>query len=272
MPANGLNRVTAKERGALNSLVALLRKRYPKRVKQVILFGSRARGDATRESDFDVLVVTANGGKKFEQELTDWMHAIGEEHKLDVMSHAISEKELQTRGKQEPFYRSVLSEGIDLLGAKPHRLSRGKPLVYRPPTKGFKMDESTRIQIGIRLERARQYLAEAQALVEKEMFPGAVSRAYYAVFMLTTAVLLTLDLVRAKHSGVEPAFSEYFIKPKLLEEEYKDIFERARKERELADYKFKEYSQEQAQEIIGDCERFIGRMEKYLRDVGALKR
>jgi uncharacterized protein (UPF0332 family) len=132
------------------------------------------------------------------------------------------------------------------------------------------MDENARIQIARRLGRAYQNLDEARTLLDAGKFPGAVSRAYYAVFNLTTAVLLTLDLVRPKHSGVASAFSEYFIAPKRLEEEYKDIFNRARRERELADYEMKEYTEDEARQIIGDCERFIARMEKYLREVGAL--
>ena len=133
------------------------------------------------------------------------------------------------------------------------------------------MDENARIPIKMRLERAQQQLAEARALLDKEFFPGAVSRAYYAVFTFASAVLLTLDLVRAKHSGVESAFSEYFINTKRLEEEYKDIFLRARKERELADYKFKEYSDAETRQILADCEKFVARMKKYLQDVGAVQ-
>jgi uncharacterized protein (UPF0332 family) len=70
---------------------------------------------------------------------------------------------------------------------------------------------------------------------------------------------------------VESAFSEYFIREKRIEEEYKDIFVKARKERELADYKYKQYTQDEAQAIIADCEKFVARMEKYLRDAGAIE-
>lgn len=260
-----------REHEALDNLLSRLRQEYPKVIEQVILFGSRARGEASPESDFDLLIVTKDGRPELADKLTHLADSIGYEYNLVFSSHLIGKDELMRKGKLEPFYRSILSEGIDVYGNRPRRISRGKPLVHRPPTRGFKMDENARSQIARRLERAYQNLDEARTLLEAGKFPGAVSRAYYAVFNLTTAVLLTLDLVRTKHSGVESAFSEYFIRPKRLEEEYKDIFIRARKERELADYELKEYTEDQARHIIADCERFIARMERYLREAGAIK-
>jgi len=270
MRKNGLKHLTPNERAALDVLVTRLRQKYSKQIAQVILFGSRARGDATGESDFDLLIVTKNGEKKLEKALADFADPIGLAHNLVLSAHVISQTELARKQAQEPFYRSIVSEGVDFYCTPPRRLSRGVPEVYRPPKRRFKMDKNDRIQIKHRLERSRQYLDEALTLLEKKMFPGAVSRAYYAVFTLTTAVLLTLDLVRAKHSGVESAFSEYFIRDKRIEEEYKDIFVRAREERELSDYELKDYSDEETRKILADCERFVARMEKYLRDVGAI--
>ena len=271
MRKNGLKRLTASEKRALTELVARLQEKYAGQIARVILFGSRARGDATWESDFDLLVVTKNGAQELEKTIDRLVSPINDEYHLVLTPHVIGEDELAQKSTKEPFYRSIVSEGIDFFGKRPRRVSRGKPLVYRPPTKGFQMDENAKIQIKIRLERAREYLADAQLLFKNKSFPSAVSRAYYAVFTLTMAVLLTLDLVRTKHSGVGDAFSEYFIREKRIEEEYKDIFIRAKQERELADYKFKKYTDEEAQKILADCERFIARMEQYLRDVGAIE-
>ncbi|MBI4785691.1 MAG: HEPN domain-containing protein [Chloroflexi bacterium] len=271
MRKNGLQRLTAKEKRALDELVVRLRDKYAEQIAQVILFGSRARGDATWESDFDLLIVTKNGGKKLEQALDRFIDPIGFEHNLVFAPHVISEKELERKQTKEPFYRSIVSEGVDLFAKTPRRVSRGKPLVYRPPTKGFKMDENAKIQIKIRLERARADVSAAHSMLDQGFFPRGVSTAYFAIFNFTTAVLLTLDLVRTKHSGVEGAFSEYFIRDKRIEEEYKDIFNRSRKERELADYKLKEYTEAEARQILADCERFVARMEQYLRDVGAIE-
>ena len=174
-----LKNLTPNEQQALDELVGRLRHQFKKQVAHVILFGSRARGDASWESDFDLLIVTKNGGTKLEKTLTEFPNPIGFEHNLVLTSHVIPQKEFAQKRKAEPFYRSIYSEGIDLIGKKPRRLARGKPLVHRPPRRGFKMDENAKIQIKIRLEQARKDLATAhRTIIEDKNFPRAVSTAY----------------------------------------------------------------------------------------------
>ena len=49
--------LSKRERRALAAAVAVLKDRFP--VEQVVLFGSRARGEGDAESDLDLLVLTA---------------------------------------------------------------------------------------------------------------------------------------------------------------------------------------------------------------------
>ena len=46
------------EKAAIKEATRILKKRFP--VKEVILFGSKARGDSDQESDIDLLLLTAN--------------------------------------------------------------------------------------------------------------------------------------------------------------------------------------------------------------------
>lgn len=46
------------EEAAIKEATRILKKRFP--VKEVILFGSKARGDSDRESDIDLLLLTTN--------------------------------------------------------------------------------------------------------------------------------------------------------------------------------------------------------------------
>ncbi len=48
------------ERQALETLVRRLHTRHGDQIQSVVLFGSRARGDAAPDSDIDVLVVLTN--------------------------------------------------------------------------------------------------------------------------------------------------------------------------------------------------------------------
>ena len=133
------------------------------------------------------------------------------------------------------------------------------------------MDENTRILIQVRLNKSRQDLKYARILYQKGGYRQAVNRAYYAAFALATATLLTLDIERRKHSGVESAFNQYLVKTGLIEPEYADIYRRARRWREDADYDdFATFTQADVESILEEVERLIMRLERYLRSVGAL--
>jgi len=55
-PASPSLRLSDNDRAALAATIAAIRDRWP--VERIILFGSKARGDDERESDFDLLVIT----------------------------------------------------------------------------------------------------------------------------------------------------------------------------------------------------------------------
>jgi len=98
------------------------------------------------------------------------------------------------------------------------------------------MDEYTRIIVEVRLEKAKEDLATARELLPLGRLRGAVNRAYYAVYHITTALLLTENIERSKHSGVQSAFSQFFVKTGKIEPEYARILAAARKAREDSDY------------------------------------
>ncbi len=56
-PRQRFARLRPNERKALLAFVARLREKFPDRVQNVILYGSRARGQGDEESDLDVLVL-----------------------------------------------------------------------------------------------------------------------------------------------------------------------------------------------------------------------
>ena len=81
----------------------------------VILFGSRARGDAKNDSDWDVLIlvdypVTVEIERSFRYKLFDLELEIGE-----VFSTFIHNKSIwNTKHKVTPFYQSIKKEGVRL--------------------------------------------------------------------------------------------------------------------------------------------------------------
>ncbi len=130
------------------------------------------------------------------------------------------------------------------------------------------MDENTRELIKVRLEKALEDIKTADELLLLKRYRAVVNRAYYAIFGITTAVLLTKKIERAKHSGVEGAFNQYFIKSGVIEVEYGKIFDYVRKKREESDYTAKStIDKETAEKIARDSKRFIKRIKEYLKGI-----
>lgn len=72
--------------------------------KQVLLFGSRARGDAEDRSDFDIAVITDTPEKLAE------LRMILEENPLTLLAFDIVDLSITN----QPFRDRILAEGIDI--------------------------------------------------------------------------------------------------------------------------------------------------------------
>jgi uncharacterized protein len=135
------------------------------------------------------------------------------------------------------------------------------------------MDTATKIAaIRQRLARAADDLETARLDLTAMKWRGASNRAYYTVFHVASAALLWQGQERKKHSAVEAAFGELLVKPGLIEPEYFRIYRDARTTREQQDYDFTSppLAEEKAKQVVADAERFVSRIERYLREAGAL--
>jgi uncharacterized protein len=86
---------------------------FGERLKKVILFGSRARGDADEDSDYDVLVLLENCAKADNSLLGDI--AVDALNKFDeVLSLFPFAEDALERYPFEPLFMNVRKEGIVL--------------------------------------------------------------------------------------------------------------------------------------------------------------
>lgn len=123
--------------------------------------------------------------------------------------------------------------------------------------------------IGIYLEGAREAIRSARFTFDGDFYGVAVNRAYYAFFYAATALLLSLDLTRSKHSGVMAAFREYFVKPGFFPVDDSRTYGEAFELRNITDYEMLGQADEtQAQAIIENANRFLERCEDYLEKLG----
>ncbi len=84
-------------------------------VNQVILFGSRARGDAEPDSDLDVLVIVENKTEEVEDFVSDCAWKVGISHGIVVSPLVYSRDEWENGpAKYSPFVQNVLAEGVHI--------------------------------------------------------------------------------------------------------------------------------------------------------------
>lgn len=88
---------------------------YRKEIREIYLFGSRARGDFRPDSDYDLLVVTRKRDLKLKDKVYDVVTDVCLESRRDLSLKFFSAEELE-RLKAIPsrFIQYVLTEGIKI--------------------------------------------------------------------------------------------------------------------------------------------------------------
>ena len=89
--------------------------RFPGELIRVVVFGSKVRGDATRESDVDVLVIIHSEGWRLGDEIRSLGYALELEHGVVLSIQVMSERhyeELRLFGSQ--FFKAVEREGVSV--------------------------------------------------------------------------------------------------------------------------------------------------------------
>lgn len=86
-------------------------------VRSVVLFGSRARGDGTPDSDIDVMVVVAEESRELRKALVDIAYDVSWEHECWLVPAICPEREVYGPfGQYDPFYANVRREGVPVSG------------------------------------------------------------------------------------------------------------------------------------------------------------
>lgn len=90
-----------------------LRRHFKNHIQRVILFGSRARGDFSEESDYDFILVFDEMTRDIQDKLGELCLEMLLEHSMVISDFALTEEDLQRR-RYEPFIMNVRKEGIVL--------------------------------------------------------------------------------------------------------------------------------------------------------------
>ena len=105
--------------------------------------------------------------------------------------------------------------------------------------------------------KAERSVVAARRLLEAGDYDFAVSRAYYAMFYVARALLLTRRVRRSKHSGVLAAFASEFVRSGELPAELFALLRDGFEDRGESDYGLAVISEDQARVGIEGAHRFV---------------
>lgn len=115
------------------------------------------------------------------------------------------------------------------------------------------------------LKKADRSIRGARILFEDGLYGFAVSRAYYTMFYLVTAVLLTKELNFSKHKAVVAAFGKHFIKTDIFDHKFHRYLVAAFEQRQIGDYEpLEEITEETAEITIERAVAFFDVVKEYL--------
>ncbi len=127
------------------------------------------------------------------------------------------------------------------------------------------MNDTYGEEIAANLERAEQSIEASRHLVKAGFFDFAASRAYYAVFYASTAVLLSEKIELSKHSAVIASIHQRFVKTGRIDKEQGKVLNWLFELRSVGDYGVTEHvSQLEVDKAIEAAEYFLNLIKKLL--------
>lgn len=111
-------------------------------------------------------------------------------------------------------------------------------------------------------QKAHEALSDAELLLENGSVEATINRAYYAVFSIARAALLSKGESPNTHSGVIRRFGYHFVRTEEIREEIGEILTTAESMRGRADYDaFSDIERGEAAELTQDAHRFVETIE-----------
>lgn len=122
-----------------------------------------------------------------------------------------------------------------------------------------------RPEIKALLDKAKRSRKAAENLYNDGDIDFSASRAYYAMFYIASALLLSKGLSFSSHSAVIANFGKEFARTRLIDPKYHNYLIDAQDRRNIGDYEIVfSVTDEQAKEILQWSGEFIEAAESYL--------
>jgi len=120
--------------------------------------------------------------------------------------------------------------------------------------------------ITVLMEKSGESIRAAEVLHDEGLYDFSASRAYYSMFYLAEAILLTKNMSFSKHSAVIAAFGREFIKNHKLPRKLRTHLVEAFDLRQLGDYGAPgTITREKSEKLIENAKEFLKAAKKYLK-------
>jgi uncharacterized protein (UPF0332 family) len=115
------------------------------------------------------------------------------------------------------------------------------------------------------IETARKWLEEAKKNVDGEAFNSSVMSSYLAMFHSARAILFFDGFREKSHYCVARYLEERYVKEKLLENKWVELFDHYREVRHTDQYSVSFFAtREEAKNAFRTAKKFVGRMNELL--------
>jgi len=219
--------------------------RFGKNIDHVKLFGSRAKGNAKKDSDYDVMIVLK---KDYDWDYQDKVNhvcdKVEEKYNIWIQTHFVSINQLYNgREGKEPLYFDVLKKKYKLMLT----------------------DKDREALIKYRIEHSKKIIDEIKILIDNDMRIFAVNRIYYCMYYMLSALAIKHKVKTVKHQPLLDWFKNNFAEKKLIEYKYFTIIDDAFKNRCEGDYKpFVTFTKKKVLKMFEKMKDFMSELEKYI--------
>jgi len=108
-----MRKIKAEYDPVLTAIKQRLREILSKNAREIILFGSRARRDAERNSDYDILFLVDKKSRLLEDQVDDIAYEMLERYGV-VVTIFVDEVKAFQRDQSEPLFCNIRQEGVVL--------------------------------------------------------------------------------------------------------------------------------------------------------------